>query len=78
MQEMWDGLWEPREGGGQAQSLVLFWGPLDGWDFPLRPLGISAPSPAFQSAPAPFPLSLDSTGPQPTSLPLFQLWSGVR
>lgn len=48
-----------------TQSLALSWGPLDGWDFPLRPLGISAQSPAFQPAPAPFPLSLDSAGPQP-------------
>lgn len=53
------------EGCVDSQSLALLWGPLDGWDFPLWPLGISAQSPAFQPAPAPFPLSLDSAGPQP-------------
>lgn len=50
---------------GHSQSLALLYGLLDSWDFPLWPLGISAQSPAFQPAPAPFPLSLDSAGPQP-------------
>lgn len=50
---------------GYTRSLVLLWGPLNGWDFPLWPLRVSAQSLAFQPAPAPFPLSLDSTGPQP-------------
>lgn len=60
-QEMWCGLWI----GGWTFGLGAALGPWDGWGFPHWPLGISAPSPAFRSAPAPFPLSLDSAGPQP-------------
>lgn len=61
MQEMWGGLWI----GGWIFGFGAALGPRDGWDFPHWPLGISARSPAFQPAPAPFPLSLDSAGPQP-------------
>lgn len=53
--------------------------PQDGWDFPLWPLGIWAPSSTFQPAPAPFLLSLDSAGPQPCvpPTPPALVWSEV-
>lgn len=58
-EEQWAG--EPQMTGFLAELCR----PLDGWDFPLWPLGICAPSSTFQPAPAPFLLSLDSAGPQP-------------
>lgn len=77
--EMWAGSGDHRPLCGYTRCVDTlgpgyYSGGLDGRDFPLWPLRVSAQSFAFQPAPAPSPLSLDSTGPQscipPTPLAL--------
>lgn len=79
IREMWAGSGDHGRVCGYTRSvdtlgLGYYSGGLDGWDFPLWPLTVSAQSLAFQPAPAPSLLSLDSTGPQsripPTPLAL--------
>lgn len=64
---------------GCSRSLALLWGPHDGWDFPLWPLGISRlRAPHSSRLQPPFCCHLTPLGPSPASLPLLQPWAGAR